>query len=108
MITIPFRSRCQSYTRQYFVGTFVNGATDDTSAANAVTDAFAVLVRDRVHAAMLTWGACGCDWNLDGTINSQDYFDFLSDFFSGNADYNNDRSTNSQDYFDFLSCFFSN
>ncbi|MBC7772586.1 MAG: hypothetical protein H7210_08850 [Pyrinomonadaceae bacterium] len=50
---------------------------------------------------------CACDWNFDGTQNSQDLFDFLSDFFSQNADYNNDGFTNSADFFDFLVCFFA-
>jgi hypothetical protein len=51
--------------------------------------------------------ACRADWNDDDTLNSQDFFDFLSDFFVDNADYNTDGITNSQDFFDFLTAFFA-
>jgi hypothetical protein len=49
---------------------------------------------------------CACDWNDSGEVNSQDFFDFLNDFFKSNADFNNSGETNSQDFFDFLTCFF--
>ncbi|MBC7772597.1 MAG: hypothetical protein H7210_08905 [Pyrinomonadaceae bacterium] len=49
---------------------------------------------------------CSCDWNADQVVNSQDFFDFITDFFANNADINADGTTNSQDFFDFLTCFF--
>jgi hypothetical protein len=52
-------------------------------------------------------GACPCDWNHSGVLNSQDFFDFLNDFFNNNADFNHSGATNSQDFFDFLNCFFA-
>ncbi len=50
---------------------------------------------------------CPCDWNHANGVNSQDFFDFLTSFFAGNADFNHDNTTNSQDFFDFLTCFFT-
>ncbi len=55
-------------------------------------------------------GGRPCDWNEDGFVNAQDWFDWANDYFSavgprGNADYNGDGFENAQDWFDFVNCF---
>jgi hypothetical protein len=52
---------------------------------------------------------CSADFNHDGVVNSQDFFDFLNVFFANlpAADFNADATVNSQDFFDFLNAFFS-
>jgi hypothetical protein len=58
----------------------------------------------------VTCNNCPCDFNHDGRLNSQDFFDFLACFFTAGCpqgDYNGDHIINSQDFFDFLACFFA-
>ncbi len=56
-------------------------------------------------------GFTGClsDFNGDCAVSSQDFFDFLNAFFTGNpaADLNRDQSVGSQDFFDYLAAFFN-
>ena len=51
---------------------------------------------------------CEADFNGDGSVNSQDFFDFVAAFFGTgpSADFNHDGVVNSQDFFDFVSAFF--
>jgi hypothetical protein len=51
---------------------------------------------------------CPADFNCDGSLNSQDFFNFLNAFFANDpsADFNHDGAVNSQDFFDFLNAFF--
>jgi hypothetical protein len=59
------------------------------------------------RALLLNPGLCPADYNADRTLDSQDFFEFVTSLFAGAADFNLDRVTNSQDCFDFLSGFFA-
>jgi len=52
---------------------------------------------------------CRVDFNRDGVVNSQDFFEYIAAFFSESllADYHRDGVINSQDVFDFLAAFFT-
>lgn len=58
-------------------------------------------------STVIVEAACTADWDDSGTVNSQDFFLFITDFFAGAADFNGDGSTTSQDFFDFLAAFFT-
>jgi hypothetical protein len=70
------------------------------SNACSATDTDSAAVQLTVRAA---------DFNCDGTVNSQDFFDFLNAFFASapEADFNADGTVNSQDFFDFVNAFFA-
>ncbi|MBC7771879.1 MAG: hypothetical protein H7210_05250 [Pyrinomonadaceae bacterium] len=64
-------------------------------------------VGSRFGLIEVTEHACRCDWNFSGVVNSQDFFEFITAFFNGNADFNCSGDTSSQDFFDFIVCFFN-
>ena len=61
-----------------------------------------------VSSGPATLTVCAADFNCDGIVNSQDFFDYVNSFFSHEpaSDFNGDGSVNSQDFFDFMVVFF--
>jgi enediyne biosynthesis protein E4 len=55
----------------------------------------------------LTISSCSADWNADGTLNVQDIFDFLNNWFTGRGDFNGSGDTTVQDIFDMLNAWFA-
>ncbi len=77
----------------------------DVVAINKDDDSFAILLNSCSNRP-----ACRANFNSDCAVNSQDFFDFLSCFFTPGcpgADFNLDGFVNSQDFFDFITAFFS-
>jgi large repetitive protein len=74
----------------------------DRALTDAERQSVETYLTTRIHVAP----RCPCDWNGCDGMNSQDFFDFLVDFFAADADFNHSGATDSQDFFDFLVCFF--
>ena len=53
-----------------------------------------------------TWGGAG-DWDLNGRVDSADFFAFLNDYFEEDGDENLDGRCDSTDFFDYLADFFA-
>lgn len=84
---------------------FDSDAAPNPALGNVTIGLFTPGTPTSVNGAAHVPVVCACDWNNNGVLNSQDFFDFLSSFFLGQADFNQNGITNSQDFFDFVSCF---
>lgn len=97
----------QTTSRQYIE--FLRDANSTNSAGQTAYDLWEIFGKSApvdLDEAIVNIG-CDCDWNQTGNLSIQDIFDFLGDWFAGNADFNNDQVTTLQDLFDFLTCFFA-
>lgn len=84
---------------------YYTGLIDDVQVyCGVLTDAQIQFLFDNPGAEI---PRCASNWNADCAVNSQDFFDYLTDFFNGDADFNMSGETNSQDFFDFLTAFFA-
>ncbi len=103
------RAQSIAWTQLYPSARYLHAMAYDT--ARAVTILFGDSTNSSVYNGE-TWGLgvpCVADFNADGSVNSQDFVDFLAAFFAGapSADFNHDGTVNSQDFFDFLAAFFA-
>ena len=118
-VNTPFSISVQLQTYAHVDATYTQSGTTsalmnfgDTASLATTGPAFNVPAGYTVNSAAAgvtnnVFLPCFCDWDHDGTVGSQDFFDFLARFFAADADFNHDGTTGSQDFFDFLACFFS-
>jgi hypothetical protein len=94
----------------------IAGATHRTLEIHGVTPAqtgtYTVVVSGPCASTTSAGAAltlCAADFNCDGGVNSQDFFDYLAAFFAGSpeADFDHDGTVNSQDFFGFVGAFFA-
>jgi len=99
------------------IGVVAGSTTDTLTVSSAAAAAppghsFRCVVTNACGSATSSTAAltiCRADFNCDGTVNSGDFFGFLTPFFNHapEADFNRDGSADSQDFFDFLATFFT-
>lgn len=103
-----------AYTASMNVGegtTIVVGDYDDQLSDTVTWETFQVLdgamTPVRIGIVVTNNPACPADFNNDGVVGSQDFFNFLVAYFEGNGNFNGIDGTDSQDLFDFLIAFFN-
>jgi len=96
---------CSGSTRSYLTMNVTAGTTYKirVSGYNGASGTFTLRT---VCGAGPAGSGCPCDFNADGALSSQDFFDFLTAFLQGSADYDHNGLTDSADFFGFTECFF--
>lgn len=94
-----------AHPEQFAAGDLDGNRTPDLAVPNRDANTTSILINGTTPPPP----ACPADFNHNGILNSQDFFDFITALFASDpsADFNGNGIVNSQDFFDFVTAFFA-